>query len=87
MMNKQTDKMNEMNTKAFGLYGAIQGAKEAIGLYADGSNTLEATFAKGLWYLLDNHQQILIRARSMAGSNASRLRGRHRRNARRRDGG
>ena len=57
-MNTDT---GNINTKAFGLYGAIQGAKEAIGLYADGSDTLEAAFAKSLWYLLDNHQQILGR--------------------------
>jgi hypothetical protein len=50
-----------MNTKAFSLSGAIQTSKELIGVYADGSNTLEAQFAKSLWQLLDKHQSVLIR--------------------------
>jgi hypothetical protein len=53
--------INEINIKAFGLSGAIQGAKETIGLYADGSDTLEACFARDLWDHLDKSQQILER--------------------------
>jgi hypothetical protein len=49
-----------INTKAFGLSGAIQSAKELIGLYSDGSGSFEANMAKELWYMLDNHQQQLV---------------------------
>jgi hypothetical protein len=53
-------KLDEFNTKAFSLCGAIQTSKELIGLYSDGSDTLEAQFAKSLWRLLDNHQRVLM---------------------------
>jgi hypothetical protein len=53
--------IDEINIKAFGLSGAIQTAKEIIGVYADGSRTFEADMAFQIWSLLNSHQQILRR--------------------------